>query len=164
MNPMDGGWAIMLTLLVAMVLSIAHLPEVIPGWVAWLRPHWFVMALFYWVVAHPERVGLILSWAWGFLLDALLAEPLGLNGLCFAGVTYVAWSLHARLRMFGFAQQALFVLGLCFAVELVKGTVGELTGTHELRFALVVAPVVTALLWPFVALLLEGIDRRVPVR
>ena len=40
MNPMAGGWLILLTLAFAMLLAVVHLPETWPAWLGWLRPVW----------------------------------------------------------------------------------------------------------------------------
>ena len=65
MNPLQGGWVILLTLIVAMVFSVTHLPAWVPNWLGWLRPEWVVLVLFYWVIERPDRVGMILVWVLG---------------------------------------------------------------------------------------------------
>ncbi|MEE8077898.1 MAG: rod shape-determining protein MreD, partial [Pseudomonadales bacterium] len=65
MNPSHGGWLILLTIALAMVLAILHVPESWPQWLGWLRPAWLAMVVFYWVMELPHRLGLISAWVIG---------------------------------------------------------------------------------------------------
>ena len=62
MNPTQGGWLILLSLVVALLLAVVHLPESWPQWLGWLRPAWVIMVLFFWVMELPPRVGLVSAW------------------------------------------------------------------------------------------------------
>ena len=59
MNPTQGGWLILLTIAVALILSVLHLPESWPQWLGWLRPAWVMLVVFFWVMQVPHRIGLI---------------------------------------------------------------------------------------------------------
>jgi len=74
MNPGNGGWAILLTLVVALILAVFHLPEWWPQWLGWLRPDWIAMTVFFWVLAVPHRFGLVAAWLLGLVVDVLYAE------------------------------------------------------------------------------------------
>ena len=91
MNPFNGGWVVLLSLLIAMLFTVAHLPLSWPEWLGYLRPNWLLLVLFFWVMELPERIGLVTAWLLGLVMDALLSQPLGLNGFIFAGFTYVTW-------------------------------------------------------------------------
>lgn len=154
MNPTQGGWLILLTVAAAMVLAVAHLPESWPEWLGWLRPAWVAMVVFYWVMELPHRIGLIAAWILGALVDVLLAEPLGLNGVILAGITYVAWRFYERLRMYSVAQQCGVVFLLVLAAELTRAMVLDVVDGRALSWG-VLGPALTSLvLWPFVALTL----------
>ena len=120
MNPGNGGWVIFLSLVAAMLMGVIHLPESWPGWLGWLRPNWLILVLFFWVIEVPQRVGLIAIWFVGLFVDVLYADPLGLNGLILAGVTYVGWRSFERLRMYSVLQQAGIVFLLVVAAELLQ--------------------------------------------
>ena len=117
MNPTRGGWVILLTLAVAMLLAVFHLPEGAPAWLGWLRPSWIVLVVFYWVMALPHRFGMISAWITGLLVDVLYADPLGVNGFCLAALTYVTWSFYERFRMYSVAQQGVVVFLLVLGSE-----------------------------------------------
>ena len=71
MNPANGGWVILLSLLVAMMLGVIHLPESWPIWFGWFRPNWLLVVLFFWVIELPQRIGLIAVWCLGLFVDVL---------------------------------------------------------------------------------------------
>lgn len=154
MNPTQGGWLILLTVAGAMALAVMHLPETWPQWLGWLRPAWVAMVIFYWVMELPHRIGLIAAWVIGTLLDVLIAEPLGLNGLILAAITYVAWRFYERLRMYSVFQQCGVVFLLVLGAELLRGLVLNLVSDHAWSWGILVPPAASLLLWPFVALLL----------
>ncbi|MEY3661077.1 MAG: hypothetical protein RLZZ169_1903, partial [Pseudomonadota bacterium] len=68
-------WVIVLSLVFAGVLAVLPLP----GWLELWRPDWVALVLVYWVIALPQRVGLLTAWLVGFLVDVLKGTLLGLN-------------------------------------------------------------------------------------
>jgi rod shape-determining protein MreD len=159
-NPLQGGWLILLTLAVAMVLGIVHLPETWPQWLGWLRPAWVALVIFYWVMELPHRMGLIAAWVLGALVDVLQAEPLGLNGVILASITFVAWRFYERLRMYSIVQQCGVVFLLVIAAEVFRAFVLDLTADRGWTWALLGPATLSMLLWPLVALLLSRLRRQ----
>ncbi len=154
MNPTRGGWVVFLSLLVAMLLQVAHLPDSWPNWLGWLRPNWILLVLFFWVMELPERIGLVMAWIVGLFVDALLAEPLGLNGVLLAGVTFVTWRFFERLRMYSVVQQCGVVFLLVLTTELVRGIVIGLGSESGLAWSLIWIALVSTLAWPVIYLVL----------
>ena len=163
MNPMKGGWVILLSLLVAMILAVVHLPEGSPDWLGWLRPSWLLLILFFWVMELPHRIGLIAAWFLGLLVDGLLGQPLGLNGFLLAGFTFVTWRFFERLRMYSVYQQCGVLAALILACELVRGLVLDLA--YEQPFSLLVLLTVLSsiLFWPVVYVVLMRVQTAVRV-
>ena len=164
MNPTNGGWLIFLTLVVALILSIFHLPEGAPAWLAWLRPVWVSLILFYWVIELPHRVGLISAWILGFVVDVAVGDPLGLNGLLLAFITYVTWRFYERLRMLPVLQQGATLFVLVLVGELTRAIVVAISGSGEFSLAVVIPALSSFFTWPFIYLLLERVRRQVLVR
>lgn len=154
MNPTRGGWLILLTLFVAMILSVVHLPQDWAAWLGWLRPNWMLLVLFFWVMELPHRLGLIAAWCLGVLMDGLLGEPLGLNGLLLAAFTYLTWRFFERLRMYSALQQCGVIFMLVLAAELVRQFVISLGSEHVVDAGALLVALMSMLLWPFVYLLL----------
>ena len=163
MNPGNGGWLILLTLLLALLLAIAHMPHWLPGWTGWLRPAWVVSVLFFWTIHAPHRLGLIALWLFGLLLDVLLSEPLGLNGVTLALVTFVGWQLYERLRMYSLVQHALVLFVLVIIAELWRALVLHWVLGVPLSAGLLVTPFISALCWPLVYGALVRVTRNIAV-
>jgi rod shape-determining protein MreD len=160
MNPTQGGWMILLTVAAAMVLAIVHLPETWPSWIGWLRPAWVAMVIFYWVMELPHRIGLIVAWVIGALVDVLQAEPIGLNGVILAGITYVAWRFYERLRMYSVAQQCGVVFLLVLGAECLRSLVLYLVVDRTLSWGVFGPALMSLWVWPFMALLLTRLRLR----
>ena len=138
-----------------MLAAVVNLPETWPAWLGWWRPIWVPLVLFFWVVEVPERVGLVATWVVGLLLDVLISQPLGLNGALLAGLTYFTWRFYERLRMFAPIQQAFLLIVLLAVGELLRMLVlGWVRGT-PFTWAVLLGPVVSALLWPFLHMILQ---------
>jgi len=162
-NPSNGGWLILVTILVALVLAVLHLPETWPQWLGWLRPAWMAMVIFYWVMALPHRLGLISAWIVGLLLDVLQGDPLGLNGFLLAGITYVAWRFYERLRMYSIAQQAGVVFVLVLIAETTRLLVQDLTFDRGLSWGVLLPALMSMVIWPFLLLLMDRMRTSVRV-
>ena len=147
MTPDGGRWLVGVSFMLAMILSIMRFPIAIPDWFVSLGPEWMVMVLFFWVVQAPERIGLIVAWLIGFPMDVMLGEPLGLNGACYVGVTFLGWSFYERIRMFSSLQQSTVLLGVLIVIGLVKVTVGRFVDGTEWSLFFVVPTISTTLLW-----------------
>lgn len=163
MNPARGGWVVLSSLLLAMLLAVAHLPESWPTWIGWLRPNWILLVLFFWVMELPERIGLIAAWVIGLLVDALLGEPLGLNGILFASVTFITWRFFERLRMYSGVQQCGVLFMLVLSAEVVRALVIGLDSNRELVWPVLATALVSTLLWPPIYLILLRIKTAVRV-
>lgn len=163
MNPLNGGWLIALTLLGAMVLAVARLPDGAPHWLTWLRPEWGVALLFCWTVAAPARVGMAWAWIAGLFFDALLGPsyPLGIHGACFAFAVFVAAQLHERLRMYNLLQQALVAFFVVLVALLFQGVVRATVTDHvQWTWFLVLPAVTTMLVYPLLAVVVGGLADR----
>ena len=151
MNPLRGGWLIGLTFLVAAALSVAHLPVGRPEWLAWVRPAWVPFVLFFWMLERPHRVGLLAVWTFGLLLDVLLSEPLGLNGLLLTLMALLGKFSYERLRMANALQQAIVLLVLVLVLELGKDLAVSLAQGTPLSAQSLAGATATVFLWPLLA-------------
>lgn len=155
-----GGWIIVGTFILALMLTMLPLPE----WAELFRPEWVAMVLIYWCMALPERIGVGIGWTLGLLLDVVKGTLLGQNALALALVAYLTLRLHQRVRIFPLWQQALFVLILVALDQMlvlwVKGVIGQPPGSW-----LYWLPSLTStLLWPWVFLILRDLRRQFQVR
>jgi rod shape-determining protein MreD len=137
---------ILTTMIMAMYLRIAPWPNFIEIF----NPDWVLLALIYWTLAIPERVGIFHAWIFGLLTDVLTGRLFGQHALAYSLVSYACIKLHKRLRPFPLIQQELFIFLFLLLSQLllfwVKNlqTPGQLSPTFWL-------PVVTGTLcWPIV--------------
>lgn len=160
MNPGNGGWVIVLTLLVAIWLGIIPLPM----WAQWGRPALVAMVLLYWVIALPERVGIGIAWMVGLMQDIVTGAPLGQHAFALSVLAYLALILYQRLRMFTPVQQAGVMFVLIGLNQLLCNWVQTLHGAAapDLRFLL--PALISALLWPVLSVFLRLLRRAYYVR
>lgn len=151
-----GQWVIVLSLLLALLLSIWPMPL----WAQWGRPEWLSMVLIYWVLALPSRVGIGVCWLCGLLLDIIEGAPLGQNALALAVIAYICLILYQRVRMFSPWQQAAVVFVLVGLNQMVAHWVQTVTGTAAPNLLFLLPALVSALLWPLLSALLRFCRRR----
>jgi rod shape-determining protein MreD len=157
---MTGLLVIALTFVVAMVLAILPLPDSVPIELGYLRPQWVVLVLIYWVIALPDRGGILAAWSIGLIVDVLLGSLLGQHGVAFILVAYIASSLYQRLRMFSLWQQSMIVFAIVGLNQLINFWIESIVGIGEWNLWYLLSSVVSALLWPSVFLLLRYCRRQ----
>jgi rod shape-determining protein MreD len=157
---MAGLWVIALTFVVAMVLAIIPMPDSVPVELGYLRPQWVVLVLIYWVIALPSRVGILVAWSVGLIVDVLLGSLLGQHGIAFIVVAYIASSLYQRLRMFSLWQQSMIVFAIVGLNQLINFWIESIVGIGDWNMWYMLASVVSALLWPSVFFLLRYLRRQ----
>ena len=158
-SPAQGGWVIALSFALAFLFTV--LP--IPTGLMWARPEWVSLVLIYWVIALPQRVGVMSAFFAGLLLDALEGSMLGQNALALSVVAYLALILYQRLRQFNMMQQAAVVFVLVGIDQIVSAWVQNIDGASP-RGVLILMPVLmSALLWPAVTTSLRHSRRRFSV-
>ncbi len=154
-----GSWIIVMSLIVAMMLTI--LP--IPVWAVWFRPAWVVLVLVYWIIAVPHRVSIGTAWLCGLFLDLLQGSLLGEHAFSLIIVAYLAEKVHQQMRMFPLLQQAFCVMLLVlinqFVLTVIRGMLNSNQSSH-----LFWLPALTSLvLWPWIYIILRDFRRRFAV-
>ena len=155
------SWLLIIaSLVVAMMLTIVP----VPFWAGWARPLWVPAVAFYWALALPERFSLGAAWCVGILLDVLLGTLLGENALGLVLAVFVISKLYTRIRLFPMWQQVgiIFLLSLCHLTLLfwTQGLIGEAAVSWQFW----VPSVTTALLWPWLFILMRDYRRRFVIR
>jgi len=141
--------------LVALVLSI--LPW--PVWTEQFRPDWVALVLIYWCMALPTRVGVGTAWSVGLILDVLYGSMLGENALAKSLIAFLAVHFHLQLRMFPRWQQAVVVLLLVAANNLLVLWIKNLAGQAPTTWGYLTPGIVSMLLWPWLFVILRDIRR-----
>jgi rod shape-determining protein MreD len=125
-------------------------------------PDWLAVVLVFWAVHQPRRVGVGWAFVFGLLMDVHQGALLGQHALAYALLCFAAISIHRRLLWFDLAGQAAQILPLFFAAHGVQLLVRLIAGDAFPGWALLLAPLLEAALWPLAALLLLAPQRRAP--
>jgi rod shape-determining protein MreD len=125
-------------------------------------PDLLAVALVFWNVHQPRRVGMGVAFLLGLLVDVPQGALLGQHALAYTLLSYVAIAVHRRLLWFGLVEQALQILPLFLAVHLASLAVRMLAGGMFPGWWMLLAPLGEALLWPLVTMLLLAPQRRAP--
>ena len=113
----------------------------------------------YWVLESPDRFGLIFAWCMGLLLDVMEGTLLGMNALALALVAYLILSMHQRIKMFPLLQQS-FIVFLIIGINLMLcHWIKSFTGIRPGDMSFLLPAVSSALVWPFLYLIMRRFDR-----
>lgn len=156
----QGGLIIVLSMLVALLLSIVPLPEAL----VLFRPQWVALVFIYWTLALPERVGVFTGFIIGLLLDVLQGTLLGQHALSLSLIGYITLFIHQRVRVFPLWQQSLFLLLLLLLDSMISRWVLGISDRPIDESRYWITPVIGAILWPWVYTILRDIRRRFRVR
>ena len=144
------------TLLAALALNLLPFGRV-PA-----LPDFVALVLVFWNVHQPRRVGVGFAFAFGLVMDVHQGAVLGQHALAYTLLSYFAITIHRRVLWFGLAGQALHVLPLFFAAHAVSLLARLVAGGMFPGWAILLAPLFEALLWPLAAVLLLAPQRRAP--
>jgi rod shape-determining protein MreD len=118
-------------------------------------PDLMALALVFWNVHQPRRVGVGAAFMFGLLMDVHDSALLGQHALAYTLLSYFAITIHRRILWFTPGAQAVHVLPLFVAAHVTSlllrlATGAEFPGWFE------------ALLWPLASWLLLVPQRRAP--
>jgi rod shape-determining protein MreD len=131
------------------------------GRAAW-SPDLMALALVFWGVHQPQRVGIGAAFVFGLLMDVHQGSVLGQHALAYSVLNFLAVTVHRRLLWFSLLSQALQILPLLAAAHAVALAVRMMVGGGFPGFLMLLAPVIESLLWPVVTLLLLLPQMRAP--
>jgi rod shape-determining protein MreD len=146
---------------VVLTLGLALLGNMLPltGTALALRPDFLALVLLYWCINEPRFVGVGVAWCVGLAMDVADATLFGQHALAYAVLAYAAEYFRRRVLRFPLWQQAAQVavlLGLTAALVLLVRVVG---GAPLPRWTYAVPPLVGALLWPALSVVLQWPQR-----
>ncbi|MEE8496289.1 MAG: rod shape-determining protein MreD [Xanthomonadales bacterium] len=147
----DGLAVIHVTLLVAVVLTLVSLPSELAA----LRPYWVALVLIYWCLETQGLVTLGMAFSVGLVLDLLTGSLLGMHAISLVILIYLVTRFRARLRFFPTWQQALSVFALLLNDRIILLWIVSLRGDPLPPLGFWLPPIVGALLWIPVFLLLD---------
>ncbi len=142
------------TLLAALVLNL--LPT---GPAAWV-PDFLALALVFWNVHQPRRVGIGAAFVAGLLMDVHNGALFGEHALAYTLLAYGAITLHRRMLWFPVGAQSLHVLALLLLAQFVSLAVRMWVGGNFPGWGYFASGAVGAAIWPLVTWVLLAPQRQ----
>ena len=146
---------------VVLTLVLAFLANTLPatGVALALKPDFVALTLLYWCIQAPRYVGVGVSWTLGLVMDVVDATLFGQHALAYAALAYGAEYFRRRVLRFPLWQQAVQVAVLLGACALLVLLVRMIGGAPLPRWTYAVPPIVGALLWPPLTVILQWPQR-----
>jgi len=145
-----------LSLLLGLLLDIAPLPDFMePG-----RPLWLALVLAFWALYLPSGVGFFTAFVLGLFEDVLLGTLLGQHALVLLWVVLCLRIGERRLLRASLWWQSQWLLLILASSQLIHLWLGVLSGSRPSLLSFLLPAFISAVLWPWVFLLLRGVQRR----
>lgn len=141
-------------------LAAAFLLNLLPWGRESIAPDFLALALVFWNVREPRRVGIGAAFVFGLLVDVHDAALFGQHALAYTLLSYGAIALHRRILWFPLGAQSLYVLPLLVTSQLASLVIRLWVGGAFPGWTYFVESLVGAALWPLVTFVLLAPQRR----
>ena len=146
------------SLLAALLLSMLPL-----GRIAWM-PDFVALVLVFWRIHQPHRIGMVSAFFMGLLVDVHQSAMLGQHALAYTLLSFMALIVHRRLVWYSVFSQAIQILPMFAIAHALELLVRTIAGGIFPGYAIALAPVIEAFMWPIVSAILLAPQRRAPDR
>lgn len=145
---------------IATTLIAAFLLNLLP-WGQWYGvPDFAALALVFWSIHQPRKVGIGIAFFIGLLMDVHDATLLGQHALAYTLLSYFAIMIHRRVLWFPMGTQALHILPLLMLAQVVQLAVRLLVSGRFPGWMYFLESVSSTALWPVVSMMLLAPQRR----
>ena len=141
---------------ITLTFALALLMELLPlpiGSTRWL-PDFVGLLLLYWAINQPSRIGIGMGFLIGLIVDVSTNSLFGQHALAYSVTTYLILLRQRQLVMFNLGQQALVVLTMMLANQLIMALIRMALGSAFVGASYFLPPLIGALLWPLLTKLL----------
>lgn len=140
--------------LVAAILEVMMLPAALQPY----RPEWLALVLIYWLLRHPEEIGMTCAVVFGLIMDVISGSAFGVHVSAYVITSYLILNMHHRLKMFPIIQQSVVIFILVATQLMMVSLLGRmLVGTTSDLSYLWVA-LTSALLWPLALICIDRLS------
>lgn len=143
--------AVFISFLGAAILEVV----VVPDSLFRFRPEWLALTLIYWLLRHPERVGIATSVFFGLVMDVISGSTLGVHVLAYSVTTYLVLSMHQRLKMFPVIQQCFVVFFLVSIQLMFVYFLSMMVHSSDSGLSYLWLALTSALVWPLILILTD---------
>jgi rod shape-determining protein MreD len=143
--------AVFFSFIFAAILELNLLPDSL----AFLRPEWLVITLVYWLLRHPEKIGVVTGVLIGLVMDVLSGSYFGIHILSLSLICYLVLIMHKRLKMFPLFQQSFVVFFLVGIQLMIVYTLRSILGVSEIDLTYLWQALSSAVLWPVIVILYD---------
>jgi len=141
-------------------LFIALAANLLPWGRTPLVPDFLALALVFWNVQQPRRVGIGAAFVFGLLMDVHDGALFGEHALAYTLLSYGAISLHRRILWFPLGAQAVHILPLLLIAQVASLLIRLWVGGRFPGWTYFIESAVGTALWPVVSWLLLAPQRR----
>lgn len=149
---------------IALSFLVAILLDILPWGKTPGIPDFVALAVVFWNVHQPRRVGIGIGFILGLILDVHNSALLGERALLYSLLSYGAWFMHRRVPWFSTGGQMLHVLPLFLIAQTIVILIRLASGAQMPGWSIYLQWVSTTLLWPVADLLLLAPQRRAAER
>jgi len=163
------GFTVLWLIPISLVLEVARPPSFVPEWLLFWRPQWVLLALIFWAfhLGHFRgalfrafftggraddgtlfRRAITSVWFGGFFVDAMLAEPLGLNGAIFAATAFYLMRFQERLVLQTLVQRMVMIFLIVFFAEVFRAFLLNLLHGQPWVLQPLTVALTSMLVWP----------------
>ncbi|HEX8964412.1 MAG TPA: rod shape-determining protein MreD [Rhodocyclaceae bacterium] len=135
------GWFIWFSLFLALFLNL------IPFGRLPLVPDWVALVLAFWCIHQPLRIGMGSAFLLGLVMDIADSSVMGQHALAYVPLAFAAAGLSRRILWFPLAHQALHVLPMLLAAQIIMVVARMLGGGEFPGIAYFLSSFVAAGLW-----------------
>jgi len=110
--------------------------------------------LAFWCIHQPRKVGIGVAWTLGLLLDVGNNALIGQHALGYSVLAFLALAVHRRIHWFPLWQQALHLLLLLLATQVLTLLIRMVTGASFPGWSYFASSFICAALWPALSFML----------
>ena len=147
-------------LFIGMSLLLAFFLNLMPWGQLQGVPDFVALVLVFWSIHQPRKIGIVIAFCMGLLVDVHDATLLGQNALAYTLLSYFAIMIHRRVLWFSPLGQALHILPLLLLTQAVQLVLRLIISGKFPGWLFFTESLVSMLLWPLLSWMLLAPQRR----
>lgn len=128
-------------------LLLAFMANLLPTGPLAFLPDWLAFVICFWSVREFRKIGMGVAFVFGVAMDVGQGSLMGQHSLAYVLLAYLASSLSRRILWFPIVEQALHVLPILVAAQMIQFIVRLIAGADFPGWSFFASPLIAALLW-----------------